>query len=323
MSLIDELRQSRTGRTAVLHEFKTNFDPQAQRIHAFVEGYEDMIFYRSYIEAFVGPEYKVFTYRCGNKDAVYEVFSKICDANSKSRHTLFFVDKDLSDLMPEVWPHDECIHVTEVYSIENYFVSGSVFRRICLELLRVRKVAFNFEPLIRMFELQLDRFHDEVKTIMAWIICVRRAGLRPNVQNIELDSLIEITHECVIGALPARQRNLERMTGISSPRRTWRCVRRTIRELESRHPKHFVRGKFESWFMVVFLQRSIEIVSKLCREVGGSIGLGVNLNVANLIEALVGRLGMPESLYEFLRYHYPPQAELGLGYPGVEISGPK
>jgi Protein of unknown function (DUF4435) len=97
----DLLREAKNGRVQVLHEFLTNFDPSANRVHCFYEGREDEIFYRNFVSARTTS--RLISYICGNKRDVYSV----CDAVANHRgyrQSLFFVDKDLSDLMNETWP---------------------------------------------------------------------------------------------------------------------------------------------------------------------------------------------------------------------------
>jgi hypothetical protein len=98
MSFVDFLRSARQGPTPLLHEFKTNYDPQRRRVHGFVEGHEDLVFYRSAIEEIVGPKFRVYMYRCGNKKAVYETFRKLT-LDGTTTGALFFADKDLSDIL--------------------------------------------------------------------------------------------------------------------------------------------------------------------------------------------------------------------------------
>lgn len=312
MSFVDELRKARIGRATVVHEYLTNYAPHARRVHAFVEGYEDVVFYRAQLALFAGPEFKIFTYRCGNKQAVYTAYEDLLQRGPIPPYTLFFVDKDLSDLVAEVWPTHDSIYVTDWYSIENYFVTQHAFERLCLECIRLRNCNISLEPVFRQFEGQLQRFHNELRSIMAWVIVVRRRGLRPNLQNIQMGDLLQFKQDCALGSVPGRLAHLERMTGIASPVGVWREVRGVLTELDRMEAKSFVRGKFESWFLATFLQHALEHLRTVAAEEGGSVGLAVNINAANLVEALVARVLTPPSLRQFLARHFPQQHELDL-----------
>ena len=310
MSFVDLLRCARRGPTTVLHEFKTNYDPSKKRIHAFVEGYEDLVFYRFYLQSLARREYRVFTYRCGNKQAVYNTFQKLTASSPAPAHVLFFVDKDLSDVLEEQWPVDDRVYVTDVYSIENYFVTREVFSRLCTDLIRLRNVDFDFDLVFEHFEQQLTRFYRLVLPTMAWIVCARRFGLRPNLNNIDLDKLFGLSEDCSIGSAGGRAAYLATVTGVQVPEGMWRAVRSTIRMLGDRAAKEVVRGKFEVWFMIAFFQALLSKLGVIAGEVGGGISLKVNINGRNAIEMLVGRIPAPQSLHNFVARHYPQQLPL-------------
>ena len=76
MSFAEDLKQARAGRTPVLHEFLTNYSPTQARLHAFVEGDEDLVFYKIVLENYAAGKHKLYVYRCGGKARVYEIFDQ-------------------------------------------------------------------------------------------------------------------------------------------------------------------------------------------------------------------------------------------------------
>jgi hypothetical protein len=92
-----------------------------------------------------------------------------------------------------------------------------VFSRLCIDLTRLRNVDFDFEPAFEHFDKQLKRFHLSVLPIMAWIVCARRAGLRPNLNNIDLDKVFGIFDDCVIDAASGRASYLATAAGVKVP----------------------------------------------------------------------------------------------------------
>jgi hypothetical protein len=174
----------------------------------------------------------------------------------------------------------------------------------------LRNVNFDFDPVFEHFEQQLKRFHQLVVPIMAWIVCARRSGLRPNLNNIDLNKLFGISDECSIGAAGYRASYLTTATGVQVPSEMWRDVRPTIRALAARAAKEVVKGKFEIWFMVAFFQALLAKLGVIAGEVGGGLSIKVNLNERNAIEMLVGRTPPPQPLSNFVTRHYPQQMRL-------------
>jgi hypothetical protein len=309
MSFVDLLRSARQGPTTLLHEFKTNYDPQRSRVHGFVEGYEDLVFYRSAIQEIAGPKFRVYMYRCGNKGAVYDAFRRLT-ADGTTKGALFFADKDLSDILGETWPIDESIFVTEVYSIENYFVSRPAFERLCRDLIRVCDFTFAFEPVFAHFENQLCAFHRLMLTVMAWIACARAAGLRPNLNNIKLGEVFSLSDDGSVKASKNRLRCIARAAGVDPSKVPFREVRKLRRRFAQIDPKLCIRGKFEMWFMISFTLFFIQKLGTVAEEVGGSVSLRVQINQQNPVETLVGRIPTPAALSAFLTRHFPLQEGL-------------
>src|SRR5690349_18681648 len=119
MSFIDTLRSARSSRVAVLHEFWTQYDPRQRRLHAFFEGHDDSIFFGRFLTWFEQQGLRVMPYRCEGKRRVYEAFDQITGRIPDIRNVLFFVDKDVDDILGIPWTTDPRIFVTDVYSIEN------------------------------------------------------------------------------------------------------------------------------------------------------------------------------------------------------------
>ncbi len=72
--------------------------------------------------------------------------------------------------------------------------------------------------------------------------------------------------------------------------------------------KRYVRGKFEAWFLLGFIRRTHENLSRMAKEAGGSISVAVQLSDSNLIQLLVRALPAPASLSSFLDFHLRQEA---------------
>jgi uncharacterized protein DUF4435 len=299
MSFADELREAGASVPAVLHEFLLQHDPKEERVHAFCEGYEDPAFYRPRVEKFAGNR-RTFFYRCRGKWKLFDLFAQITARVGTYRHTLYFVDKDLSDLIPEVYPRDDRIYVTDYYSIENYLASREVVGRVCSDFVVLKNCSLPKEKVVERFVTELSKFQHLATPIMAWTICVRRRGLPVALQNLKLTEIFLFDSD-----LRIRRRNgvvpyLTEKTGVPNTPRLWADIRTVIRSLRHLAPKQFVRGKFETWFLVEFVKAAIEHMQNAARLANGDIEVPVRVERSNVIALLAPYAPMPPSLDAFI-----------------------
>lgn len=307
MSLVDTLRNARSGPTTILHEFRTNYLADQPRVHAFVEGDEDLVFYRRHLHDFFSGDWKVYLYRCGNKQRVYDTFLALAGENPQPRNVFFFVDKDLADILGETWPEDPRIFVTHFYSIENYITVESALKSIWHDFITLRNVAFDPEVLEASFISAQQQFYKSIAPVMAWIIEARFLGARPNLNNINCGFLCSLSDELGVTSSRNRLQYLTRVTGTEANLVHPNTLRARTSSLLSRHAKCWIRGKFESWFFVEFLKRMTAVTGRLAEEVGGSVAVRANLERSNLISLASGRIRMPIELERFLLSHFPEQ----------------
>jgi hypothetical protein len=248
MSFTDLLRQSRSSQIAMSHKFLTNYDPNSERVYAFVEGDADEVFYRAQIQKYgIGP-HLIFIYNCNGKAGVAEAYADVIKRYPDCQRVLFFLDKDVDDIVGSQWPGDPRIFVTECYSIENYVVSKVALSRYFKDYVKTRKVDVDVDAVLERFESDLSKFHGMILPVMAWIVFLRRAGHRVVLKDLDLNELCRVTDDGI-----RRKRNrcsieyLVRVTQIKCPPPDWTQIRATSRELKRLPPKAYVRGKFEAW----------------------------------------------------------------------------
>ena len=225
MSFVEDLREARTARITIRHEFLTKYDPAQMQAHAFVEGYEDLAFYREMIARVSRcVRQSIFVYYCGGKRRVYEELASLLRMTPIPDRVLFCVDKDLSDFVAEIWRHDDRVFVTNTYSIENYFVVSDVIRTMFSELIQCRGFSLDCEPIIAKFEIELRRFYSTIRTTMAWAIAARRLGFRPVLQNVHIREICAISDDCSVTVLRGRSARLARIAGLSATKISWFAV---------------------------------------------------------------------------------------------------
>jgi hypothetical protein len=129
MNFTEILRQARSAPTAVLHEFLTQYTATPGRVHAFFEGHDDQTFFVPALKRYAPSDTKILPYCCNGKAQVCELFSQITTRIPGVKGALFFIDKDLDDILGRPWPTDPRIFVTDVYSVENYLVSRNTLAK--------------------------------------------------------------------------------------------------------------------------------------------------------------------------------------------------
>lgn len=303
MSFLQTLREARASRVSILHEFKIQYYASANRFHGFFEGHDDIAFIAPLVERFLPPGFRLFSYRCENKAGVMEAFNSVVGGDPGVRRVLFFVDKDLDDILGVPWPTDPRIFVTDVYSIENYVVDAAVFRRFLRASTRVAGISFSEEVIVQQFEAQLIRFQRRSLGLMAWVLVCRREGQKVNLNNVSLASLFRFSDACEVS--PARGSRLQVLadaTGTVTPP-TSRRLRAAHRELSRMPIKRVLRGKFEAWFMVEFWKRLMTQLRQLAAESGGKVSPRVTLEHGCFIPVLGPYADVPPALERFLIAH--------------------
>src|SRR5688572_26443613 len=102
-------------------------------------------------------------------------------------HTTFFVDRDLSDFIPDGRPSIDNLYVTDSYSIENDTVNTEVLRRTLLEVLGVGMLEpEEWRQISGAFEVALSEFCNSLEAIMAQFISWLRKGHRPMFNDVDV-----------------------------------------------------------------------------------------------------------------------------------------
>lgn len=305
MTFLDELRCARLSPISVYHQFLLNNPNSPECIHVFFEGQGDYSFYTGFLRRFIPHPRCLFSYKCGNKTNLYETYSKVMSASPQGI-ALFFVDKDFSDILNESYPTAGNIYVTDYYSIENYLVSEDMLIRVWNEIFHIPNATMNISNTQIKFLEELERFYEFILPVAAWIVCLRRSGLNPDLNNINLARFFYINNNLTL----EKQREiifedgidiLDQMCGVTTPVVCRLDSSSVAKELADLNPKMYVRGKFELWFFVKFIQRLIEALHLALSEMGENVRVRTPINEGNAIEVLGPRLQIPLSLEEFLR----------------------
>ncbi len=259
MSLADDLRALRNNNSQITrHDFLNSLSPiRGSCLHIFYEGKTDNGFYGSIVRKEINDSVLVKTYVCGNKDAVYKTREKLT-GNYNKHHLLFFVDKDLDDIIPIDRPPFSEVHVTELYSIENYLIDLSLFSQACSELFKLNSGSEQIKLIENKFVCADDDFCRWIISIMAWVLCCKRLCIRANLNDINLSDMCEINDDMTF--VPLKLNNdifeyLSEKTGANVS--IFNCyINSAINELSSHPVKSYVRGKFHIWLLIECIDKA-------------------------------------------------------------------
>jgi len=300
MSFVDVLRTARTSAATVYQQFLIDNPKWFNHVFAFLEGHDDPSFYFRPLTEYLPNPKTLHFYKCGNKREVYATYEKISRRGDVQNITLFFVDKDLSDILMETYPESQNIYVTDYYSIENYVVEEYIVSASIIETFHLQYNSVNLDPnsLVSIFLRERVKFYEIMRPLMAWIIYCRRNGYQPQLDNIDLNRIFTWSNNVEIFQSPNMvnlYQHLEECCQIEIGTTDDNSVSLIEKEISLLEAKTYIRGKFELWFLVKFLD-------KLILALGRTEKLKVRTRISETtaLSILGPRARVPLSLYNFI-----------------------
>lgn len=307
----ETLRKERSKAHAVFHSAILALPKSSPSdIFLFFEGEDDPAFYHPHVRNYL-HENSHSSFICYGRSDVLKVFELIkSDARAVSR-SLFFIDKDHTDLLGTPPPKETTIFQTTYYSIENYLVSEEVFLGYWSEILHLDTTDERLSLYLDQFRRTYSAFEKRMLTLMALVLHARgidgSSARKLNLNNLKLEQVFQIdfcrgTCRYRLGAGRTFARSTSTKEGsISVQSSEIRYVAR--KHLYGRTAKEFIRGKYELWFFVKFLQRVTQELSY--REANRIPGFRratpkIAITVENATEILSPRLKCPPDLIDFL-----------------------
>lgn len=309
MNLLEKLRRAKESPATAFHLFLQKY--VWYDIHCFVEGDDDPSFYRNFVQQYAGNDKTLVFYKCGGKSEVYSIREKIFSTRenrTKQHITLFFVDKDLSDILEEEYPEHEDIYVTDLYSIENYLISSEMLRVTLDDVFNFYEKPFDqFDAIIDQFEQQLEEFHRLMHQITRWVIYCKLEGEEQGLSNVRPENLFVIIDgpRVELNGISENELfdHLEQLTSITAPDNFDEVSRPIQERLAERNPKEFIRGKDEYWFFVEFIHRVQEHLKDYLAEQFSYHDKWLDLRA--FVKFFGPRLSSPpDSLREYLEVHF-------------------
>jgi hypothetical protein len=165
---IDELRNSKDKPQVAFQEFALSTGTHPNHLFCFFEG-KDNAYYVPRIKSITADYYPV---KCGNKNAVLGVYALIINKPEYNKYKLgFFIDRDFNQSIGIKTPP---IFETPCYSIENLYVSLSVFKEILTNEFHLSATTDKqlFDTLLKLYEDRQKEFHTAVLLFNSWYACL-------------------------------------------------------------------------------------------------------------------------------------------------------
>lgn len=303
MGFLDTLAAYKQSDTTKLHDVLLNISSSENIVHVFFEGKTDESFYKMCLKKYIGGS-KLITYKSGNKKSVYYFCENLHGRKNGKNIFIFFVDKDIDDLVPVIYPEYSCLFTTEYYSIESYLVSVEIFGAVVSELFKVGSGNKLYDKLIDQFSIDYSATLNLFLPLMAWILYHKRNRNRIIVQNLNITSYLTVDNELQIRMteFDSLISEFDRITEVETDITDWdRNKEVLISELKKYDYKYFIRGKFEMAFFVKYCNVIREIIEAVNQA---KVKCSFTLNADNMVDVLGPRLTVPECLDHFLEKNF-------------------
>jgi hypothetical protein len=305
MSMIAIHSAALHSKIASYHEFLARYSKHRRVVYGFVEGKEDPSFYRGFIELLLPDEWQLELWPAGNKDQVYQIHKLINWRRFPKKRICFFVDRDLSLMIPDKIIQDTNIFVTSGYSIENDVVKEDTCKRVLTELFGFSSVDHDeLDNVGMLFEQELERFCRCLIPIMAWIVAWKRNGRKPGLSDILMRDLFAFSGTS-IQSLPNPKGKADLTVYIHQ-----QCniamdpsidITSAVKQfsVRNRH-RSFARGKYLFWFLIEFCRSVHKNAPTIFPSISNIPKVNVTISQSNAMAVVGPRARMPQSLRKFL-----------------------
>lgn len=309
MDYAEQLRIEAGGAHAKFHEYVLLVAGlPADFIFLFFEGEDDPMFYNNFVLArLAGRGYREFV--CFGRSEVLKVHEMVARDGRANGRAIFFIDKDHTDIVGPFLDPLPSVYQTDTYSFENYLVTAEVLRRFWVERLRLSIADPRFGSWMKKFELLHTKYMTRCRLLMAIVLFGRGIEGEPvklNLNNANLKNIFRIVsadgNESVRWKVGAKQKFMSSVN-LGSKEIGNSVIKNLCRNHLSADPKTYVRGKYEVWFFVKFLQEMSRAVSDkaLCAASGTRKAKPVEtVSESNFIGLVAPLAPCPASLTLFL-----------------------
>jgi hypothetical protein len=295
--------------TTVYHEFLLYYKAEERVVYGFVEGREDLSFYKGLIDGVLPSAWAVVLIHAGNRNMVFQLYGEFDWNRFPKKRICFFVDRDLSAYLRESIPVCDNLYVTDSYSIENDLANVQTLFRVLTEVLGITGISRDEATKIRdLFNKNLRLFTNNFASVMAQVIIWRRQGSRPNLDNIDPKKLF-LFDDGVLKVRSEFRKKEGRLQHASHrcqlPGANSKLLRETEREFRANGGVgKYVRGKYILWYFVQFVLSLHAASPRFCSKLAKKPKARISLGHANALIVIGPRVRILESLRLFIQHNY-------------------
>lgn len=297
------------------HEFLIGYSKSDQVIYGFVEGKYDPSYYRGVIDRVIPEDWSVRLFPAGCKKQVYSIYRKLDWRIFKKRRICFFVDRDLSGIIPQKYPEDINIFVTPKYSIENHFDSRNTCDRILTEIFCLSS-ATNKElsEILDLYEKQRESFFIMMIPIMGRVLTWRmhetfnKVDFDLKLDELKMQKFFEFNQGVIIQRpLPDGHQTIDSFVHYLCSMDPDKIddIQPALEVFSlKKNYRNFIRGKQLMWFILEFCKSIHADCVGLFSAIGEKPRPLVDLGLKNAVAVLGPRVVPPKSLSDFLKDNY-------------------
>ena len=305
MSMLSVHDDALVSQVASYHEFLTRYSKLSKVVYGFVEGKDDLCYYQGFVEQILPDDWEAELWPAGNKKEVYRIHEALDWRRFPKKRVCFFVDRDLSELIPEKLVTDINIYVTDAYSIENSIVKWGTCRRILTETCGFSNVDHNeLDEVCNLFKGQLKIFLEAMTPVMVWILVWRRSREKANLNKVDMKDLFSFVNgQLRIKSNPKGHSSaveyIHAVCGLPyDPSVDMTALESKFSKSDTR--QRFTRGKYVFWFLVEFCLSVKRDAPVLFKSVEKAPKMNVVLSPKNGMTIVSNKSRLPDSLRKFL-----------------------
>lgn len=309
MSMLETHAGALIDKIPSYHEFLLRYSTTGKVIYGFVEGKDDLCFYRGFVEHSIPEDWEIEMWSANGKDNVYQIYKDIDWRRFSKKRVCFFVDRDLSKLTMEKLPSDTNIYVTDGYSIENSIVNRGTCRTILIDIFRFYNANHReIDSVCDLFKTEFESFLEAMIPVMSWILLWRRNGEKGNLNDIKMDKIFSVDNGCLRFDLsPENLTNtnkyIHQSAGVSYDSSINISVHQTEFSKRSIYKK-YTRGKYVLWFLLAFCSSVHKGTASLFPSYKEPPKMNMTISATNAMTIVGNRARVPQSLRRFLNDNF-------------------
>jgi hypothetical protein len=301
---IDELRKSKYKPQVAFQEFALSTGTRQDHLFCFFEG-KDNPYYIPRIKNITANYYPIM---CGNKNAVLGVYALIVNKPEYKKYKIgFFIDMDFNKSIGAKTPP---VFETPCYSIENLYVSLSVFKEILANELHLSEVNDTqlFNILLKLYEDRQKEFHNAVLLFNAWYACLIEKKENDNLKTTDT----KLEDKMPQGFIDINLDNVSQNYDIFKIRESFpnaieideNVLNEKIALFKSVEQHKIFRGKYELEFLLQMLKKIISDSYKthqiVPQKINFAFGDGSSLSQEQLLSIFSAYAETPQELTDYL-----------------------